>query len=79
MDDAEKNDIVKSMLSQTDTLQMENHILTKQNQAILDKLHKDAQNEIKSIFNEEEQRWIDEYIKDHNLDNLKFLELLNIE
>ena len=77
MDDAEKNDIVKSMLSQTDTLQMENHILTKQNQAILDKLHKDAQNEIKSIFNEEEQRWIDEYIKDHNLD--KFLELLNIE
>ena len=77
MDDAEKNDIVKSMLSQTDTLQMENHILTKQNQAILDKLHKDAQNEIKSIFTEEEQRWIDEYIKDHKLD--KFLELLNIE
>jgi hypothetical protein len=56
---------------------MENHILTIQNQELLDRLHEDAQDEVQSIFNEEEQRWINKYINDHNLDG--FLELLDID
>ena len=74
---ANRMELVKSMLSITDKIQMENHILTKQNQLILDKLHDEAQEEVKSIFDEEEQAWLDNYIKDHNLDHV--LELLDID
>ena len=73
----DKNAIVKSILSHTDKLQMENHIFTIQNQELLDRLHEDAQDEVQSIFDEEEQRWINKYINDHNLDG--FLELLDID
>ena len=77
MENSKKTEIVKSILSKTDFLEMENHILSKQNQAILDKLHEEAQEGVKSIFNEEQQRWMDDYIKEHNLDPL--LEMLDID
>ena len=57
MENSKKTEIVKFILSKTDFLEMENHILSKQNQTILDKLHEEAQEGIKSIFNEEQQRW----------------------
>ena len=68
---------IKEMLSSEDRLQLLNHILTKQNQLILDKLHEDTKREVQSVFDEEEQRWLDNYIKEHNLD--KFLEMIDID
>ena len=72
-----KSKLVKSLLSEMDKLQMENHILSKQNEELINLLHADAQDRIKSIFNEEQQKWIDLYIKNKNLD--KLLELLDID
>ena len=59
----EKRDIAMSLLSDMDKLQMQHHVLTKQNQAILNELHEDAQKKVKSIFSEEEHRWMEKYIK----------------
>ena len=77
MENSKKTEIVKSILSKADFLEMENRILSKQNQAILDKLHEEAQEGVKSIFNEEQQRWMNKYIKEHNLEPL--LEMLDID
>ena len=68
---------IKEMLSSEDRLKLRNHILTKQNQLILDQLHEDTKREVQSVFDEEEQKWIDNYIEEHNLDEM--LELLNID
>ena len=68
---------VKKMLSSEDKLQLLNHILTKQNQIILDQLHEDTKEKVQSVFDEEEQRWLDNYIKEHNLD--QFLEMIDID
>jgi hypothetical protein len=46
------------------------NVLTKQNQEILNKLYEEAQQEIKPIFEEEEQRWIDEYVKVNKLEDI---------
>ena len=51
--------------------------LTKQNQLILDQLHEDAKAELQSVFDEEEQRWLDNYIKEHNLN--PFLNMIDID
>ena len=58
---------------------MENHILSKQNDELINLLHEDVQDRIKSIFNEEQQilKWLHKYIKNKNLENL--LELLDID
>jgi hypothetical protein len=41
------------------------------------KLCEEAQQQVKSIFDEEEQAWIEKYIKQHNLEQL--LEMLDID
>ena len=73
----EQSKKIKQMLSSEDRLQMLNHILTKQNQLILDQLHEDAKAELQSVFDEEEQRWLDNYIKEHNLN--PFLNMIDID
>lgn len=67
----DKTGTAKSIMSDTDKLQLENSILTKQNQEVLNK------QQVKSIFDEEEQAWIEKYIKQHNLEQL--LEMLDID
>ena len=79
MEQTKKREIARAIMSDIDKLQMENHVLAKQNQHILDRLHDDAQKEIKSIFSEEEQRWIDEYVKDHKGDVDGLYELIDID
>ena len=70
----EQSKKIKQMSSSEDRLQMLNHILTKQNQLILDQLHEDAKAELQSVFDEEEQRWLD---KEHNLN--PFLNMIDID
>ena len=77
MEQSKKMETVKKMLSSEDKLQLLNHILTKQNQIILDQLHEDTKEKVQSVFDEEEQRWLDNYIKEHNLD--QFLEMIDID
>ena len=77
MEQSKKMKIAKELLSTIDKLRMDNNVLRKQNQLILDKLHEDTKLEVQSVFDEEEQKWIDNYIKVHNLDEM--LELLNID
>ena len=77
MDQSKKMETVKEMLSSGERLQLLNHILTKQNQLILDQLHEDTKEKVQSVFDEEEQKWIDNYIEEHNLE--PFLEMVNID
>ena len=77
MEQSKKMETVKELLSSEDRLQLRNHILTKQNQLILDQLHEDTKEKVQSVFDEEEQRWLDNYIKEHNLD--QFLEMIDID
>ena len=77
MEQSKKMETIKEMLSSEDRLQLLNHILTKQNQIILDQLHEDIKEKVQSVFDEEEQRWLDNYIKEHNLD--QFLEMIDID
>ena len=71
MEKTMKREIARAIMSDMDKLQMENHVLTNKIDS------EDAEKEVKSIFSKEEQRWLDEYIKDHNADRL--FELLDIE
>ena len=77
MEQSAKMKIAKEQLSTIDKLRMDNHVITKQNQLILDKLHEDTKLEVRSVFDEEEHEWINNYIKENNLDEM--LELLDID
>ena len=56
MEQSKKMETIKEMLSSEDRLQLRNHILTKQNQLILDQLHEDTKEKVQSVFDEEEEQ-----------------------
>ena len=76
MESSKKIETLNSILSELDKLKLNNHLLLKQNQFMLNRLH-----EVESILQEEQQTWKDQYmnnyIKEHNLESL--LEMLDID
>ena len=76
METSKKIETLNSILSELDKLKLNNHLLLKQNQFMLNRLH-----EVGLILQEEQQTWKDKYmnnyIKEHNLDPL--LEMLDID
>ena len=80
MESSKKIKTLNSILSELDKLKLNNHLLLKQNQFMLNKIH-----EIESTLQEEQQTWkeqyisnyMNNYIKEHNLEPL--LEMLDID
>ena len=76
MESSKKIQTLNSILSELDKLKLNNHLLLKQNQFMLNRLH-----EIESTLQEEQQKWegnyMNNYIKEHNLEPL--LEMLDID
>ena len=61
------NEIAKSLMSEYDKIKLENQILMKPNQVMIDLLHKEVQ-EVKPILNKERE-WIDRFIKERHLED----------